>query len=82
MALQDQVQNARKSRRDRFLSVAERRTKEIMHKIRLLGNCSNKSAYQYQEEEVERIFEAIQEELDAARARFQPVKKEIDFSLR
>ena len=82
MNLQDHTQSVRKSRRDRFLTVAERRTKEIMHKIQLLGNCSNKSAYQYHGDEVERIFEAIQEELDAAKARFQPVKKEIDFSLR
>lgn len=69
-------------RRERFLRVAERRTREILHKMRLLGNCSNKSAYSYTEEEVERVFSVIQEQLDAARARFEPGKRERDFRLR
>lgn len=50
--------------------------------MRLLGNCSNKSAYSYTEEEVERVFSVIQEQLDAARARFEPGKRERDFRLR
>ena len=73
--------SARKSPRDRFLVVAERRTREILHKIRLLGNCSNRSAYEYEDEEVERIFRAIQEELETAQAKFSR-RKEIDFRLR
>lgn len=68
-------------RRARFLRVAERRTREILHKLRLLGNCSNKSAYFYTEEEVELIFSTLQEQLDAARARFEPGKREVDFRL-
>lgn len=71
----------RKTPRERFLIVAERRTREILHKIRLLGNCANRSAYEYEEEEAERIFTAIQEELDAAKARFFS-RQEIDFRLR
>ena len=47
------------ARRDRFLRVAERRTKEILHKLRLLGNCSNKSAYSYSPAEVDEIFDVI-----------------------
>jgi hypothetical protein len=69
-------------RRERFLRVAERRTRDILHKLRLLGNCSNKSAYSYTEEEVEQIFSVIQEQLNAARARFEPSKREDDFRLR
>ncbi len=69
-------------RRARFFRVAERRTREILHKLRLLGNCSNKSAYSYTEEEVEHIFSAIQEQLDSAHARFEPSKREVDFRLK
>ena len=68
------------SRRDRFLRVAERRTREILHKIHLLGNCSNRSAYDYTEKEVERIFKAIEDELQAARLKFTG-RKRIDFRL-
>ena len=68
-------------RRERFLRVAERRTQEILHKLRLLGNCSNKSAYSYTLEEIEHIFSTIQEQLDAARARFEPKKRETEFRL-
>ena len=75
------LEAARKTPRERFLVVAERRTREILHKIHLLGNCANRSAYEYREEEVERIFSAIQEELDAAKVRFAQ-RKQIDFSLR
>ena len=69
-------------RRARFIRVAERRTREILHKLRLLGNCSNKSAYSYTEEEVELVFSAIQEQLEAARARFEPSKRELSFRLK
>ena len=76
----EETGGTRKTRRERFLTVAERRTREILHKIRLLGNCSNKSSYEYSEDEVARIFEAIERELHAARARFQG-PKEIEFHL-
>jgi len=69
-------------RRSRFVRVAERRTREIIHKLRLLGNCANRSAYSYTEEEVERIFHAITAQLEMTRARFKPHKREVDFRLR
>ena len=75
-------QHEQDERRRRFFRVAERRTREILHKLRLLGNCSNKSAYSYTEEEVEHIFSAIQDQLDAARARYEPSKREVEFRLK
>jgi hypothetical protein len=69
-------------RQERFRRVAERRTRAILHTIRLLGNCSNKSAYSYDRNHVDQIFSAIQEQLDAARARFEPKKKEAEFRLK
>ena len=58
------------AKRDRFLRVAERRTREILHKVKLLGNCSNRSAYEYSQREIDQIFQAIEEELRIAKARF------------
>jgi hypothetical protein len=72
----------RKSRRDRFLDVAPRRTKQLLRDIRLLGNCGNRAAYEYSEGEVEKIFTAIERELAVAKSRFRAGRaKEVEFSL-
>ncbi len=42
----------KETRHERFKRVASKRTNEILEKIRILGNCSNKSSYEYTEEEV------------------------------
>jgi len=70
----------RKSKRKRFLTVGEKRTVRVLRALRLLGNCGNRAAYEYTEEEVKRIFSAVQRELDRARERFSR-SSEIDFSL-
>ena len=46
----------------RFKRIAERRTKVILEYLRLLGNCANTGSYNYNEEEVETIFSAIEKE--------------------
>ncbi|MFW6002675.1 MAG: hypothetical protein ACOCQD_04980 [archaeon] len=51
-------------RHDNFKRVAEKRTDKIISLIRLLGNLNNKSFYTYSEQEINDIFNAIQDELD------------------
>ena len=58
-------------RQKRFKRIAEKRTNEIIRRIQLLGNCSNKSSYDYSEQDVNKIFNAIDKELKQARARFR-----------
>ena len=48
-----------KEKMDRFKRVAENRTNKIIDQIRLLGNCANKSNYEYSDEDVKKIFSAI-----------------------
>lgn len=62
--------NKEESRRERFVRVAETRTNKIIGMIRLLGNCSSRSAYEYGNSDVKKIFGAIQSELDEAKKRF------------
>lgn len=62
-------------RRERFLRLASARTEAVMGKLDILGNCSNKQAYEYTEEDVERIFKAIQKRMRETRARFSGQKK-------
>ncbi len=68
-------------KKNRFKRVAEKRTNKIIDQIRLLGNCANKSNYEYTDEEVKRIFSAIEAELKESRNKFQTKSKNKKFKL-
>ena len=51
------------NKRENFKRVAENRTNKIINMISLLGNLNNTSFYEYSDEEIEAIFDAIQTEL-------------------
>jgi hypothetical protein len=57
-------------KREKFVKLAEQRVNRTLREIRLIGNLSNRAAYTSTEEDVKKIFRALQKELDAARARF------------
>ncbi len=38
--------------------------------VRLLGNCSNRSLYEYDDKDIEKIFSTIQAELNEAKKRY------------
>lgn len=59
------------TKREAFLRLAERRTNAVLEKVRVLSNCANPYAYEYTEDDVRKIFTAIEGELRAARAKFQ-----------
>ncbi len=65
-----QVQAIKETKRDAFLRLAEKRTNAVLERIRVLSNCANPYAYEYGEEDVRKIFSAIEKELKAARAKF------------
>jgi len=58
-----------------FKRVAEGRTNKIIAMIRLLGNLSNRSFYEFTDEQVKTIFDAIQNELNTQRKVFEDQKK-------
>lgn len=64
------------SRHERFKRVAAKRTNDILEKIRILSNCSNKSSYEYTEEEINRIFSEIEKKLKLTKAKFLTGKRE------
>ncbi|PZN92976.1 MAG: hypothetical protein DCF30_22340 [Hyphomicrobiales bacterium] len=59
-----------RDRRKKFVELAEARVSRAMKDIRLIGNLANKSAYEYTDEDVRRIFRALQKEFDSAKSRF------------
>lgn len=71
------------SKRDKFVRLAEARTNKIIDMLQLLGNCSNTSAYDYTQQDVEKIFGAIENELKEAKKKFDKVesKKSSRFTL-
>lgn len=58
------------TKRQRFIRIAEARTNKILNMVQLLGNCSNKSAYEYTDEDVKKIFSAIESEVRTAKTKF------------
>tara|TARA_Y100000815_G_C13275207_1_gene474649 strand:- start:816 stop:1037 length:222 start_codon:yes stop_codon:yes gene_type:complete len=57
-------------KRENFVRLAEQRVNRALKEIRLIGNLSNRSAYFSTDEDVKKIFRALQKELDTAKARF------------
>ena len=71
------------SRRERFIRIAESRTNKIIDQIKLLGNCSNKSSYEYTNKDIDKMFSAIELELKEMRKRYNTLetKKSKKFTL-
>jgi hypothetical protein len=63
-------------RRKRFIKIATNRTNRILETLRLLGNCSNRSNYQYFEEDLRKIFSEIDRELRITKLKFLDKNKE------
>ncbi|MBR4353972.1 MAG: hypothetical protein IKP97_01590 [Kiritimatiellae bacterium] len=59
------------TKRDKFVRMAEARTIKIISMIRLLGNCSNRGAYEYTDKDVNKIFTAIESAVSDAKKRFK-----------
>ena len=77
------VKKEQETKRDKFVRLAEARTNKIIDMIQLLGNCSNKSVYDYSKEDVKIIFSAIEEALKNAKSKFDTTDSEnIKFKLR
>ena len=61
---------ANETKRERFVRIAEARTNKILEMMRLLGNCSSKGNYEYSEEDIKKIFGALERELKNTRNKF------------
>ena len=58
-------------KQEAFRRLATRRTNAVLDRLRILGHCANPHLYKYSEEDVKRIFKAIETELKAVKAKFQ-----------
>ncbi len=56
---------------EKFKRIAENRTNRIIDQIRVLGNLSNTSNYEFTMDEVDQIFKSIQAELKNTKELFE-----------
>ena len=69
-----------KNKEERFIRIAERRTNTILETLRLLGNCSNTNNYKFTDQQVKKIFNAIEQEVRITKIKFE--KKDDKFTLK
>lgn len=60
----------READRKKFVELANKRVSKVLHDLQLIGNLSNRSNYHYTDEDVAKIFRAINGEIKACRKRF------------
>jgi len=65
----------READRAKFVKLAEARVTRALNDIRLIGNLSDRSNYDYNDEDVNRIFRALSDELASCRRRFEVTKR-------
>ena len=61
---------SKETKRERFVRIAEARTNKILEMMRLLGNCSSKSNYDYTDEDIKKIFNTLEKELKVTKNKF------------
>lgn len=54
------IRKENETKKERFIRLAENRTKSILNGLRILGNCSNSKYYEYNKEDVDIIFSEIE----------------------
>lgn len=59
-----------RDKRKKFIDLAEARVNRAIKDIRLIGNLANKAAYEYSDDDVKKMFRALQRELDNSKSRF------------
>ena len=74
----------REEDRSKFVKLASLRVSKALKDIQLIGNLSNRSNYDYTDEDVAKIFKALNEEISTCKRKFENAKKKdatISFSL-
>ena len=62
--------------RENFVRLAEARTTKALKMISIIGNLSNRNNYEYDQKDVAKIFDALEEEIRKNKLRFQSQMKE------
>ena len=69
------------NKNDRFVRIAERRVNKIIDNFRLLSQCSNTSVYNFDEEQLNKIWKHIDKSYRDCKASFNDKVKKKKFRL-
>jgi hypothetical protein len=71
------------AKREKFVELAEKRTRNAIKAIRVIAKLGNRNAYDYGENDVKRIASALSREIDALKTRMLSTggKEPVDFKL-
>jgi transcription elongation GreA/GreB family factor len=58
-------------KRAKFLELAQKRMTNALHDIRLVGNLSNRAAYEYSEKDVQKMIKALEDALSDLKKRYR-----------
>jgi ribosomal protein L7/L12 len=74
---------AKTVKREKFVELAQNRTINAIKAIRVIGKLGNKNAYQFDENDVNKIVRALSKEVDALKARMSTTggKESVEFKL-
>jgi hypothetical protein len=64
------------TKEERFKRVAERRVQRVLESVRSLSQCSNKRMYEWNDQQVKKIWSAIERELKLCKASFEGAEPE------
>lgn len=73
--------NKSETSRERFKRLASQRTNLVLQRLKVLGNCSNRQIYEYEERDIEKIFSEIERMVRETKTKFHFAKKRDQFKL-
>lgn len=65
---------SREEDRKKFVKLASARVSKALKDIQLIGNLSNRSNYDYTDEDVSKIFKALSDEISSCRRKFDTAR--------
>lgn len=71
------------TKRDKFVKLAEGRTRNAIAAVRVIGKLGNKNAYEFDDADVQKIIRALSREVEALKVRMSSSsgKETVDFKL-
>ena len=64
-----------RDREKKFLELAETRVNKVLEAMRLIGNLSNKRNYDYTDDQIKKIFLALEDQLKDLKNKFKTENK-------
>ena len=65
----------KETNRNRFIRLATLRTNTVLKRLKVLGNCANRSVYEYTEQDINKIFSEVDRAVKDTKAKFHFSKK-------